>query len=85
MTSRISTGASLQSPGVAHRTPRQLELRRRIEALIGLAAPALDLVLFAGEQVSKVAGRNQIDPDPPRRIGDPAVRTPLGGPPDGEG
>jgi hypothetical protein len=39
-------------------------------------------VLFAGEQVSKVAGRNQIDPDPPRRIGDRA-RTPLGGPPDG--
>jgi hypothetical protein len=83
MTSRISTRASLQSPAVAHRTAAQLALRRRIEALIGLAAPALDLVLFAGEQVSKVAGRNQIDPEPPRRIGDRAIRTPLGGPPDG--
>jgi hypothetical protein len=58
-------------------------MRRRIEALIRLAAPALDLVLFAGEQVSRVAGRNEIDPEPPRRLGDPSVRTPLGGPPDG--
>ena len=58
-------------------------MRRRIEGLIRLAAPALDLVLFAGEQVSRVAGRNQIDPDPPRRLGDRAARTPLGGPPDG--
>ena len=68
---------------MAHRTPTQLALQRRIESLIRLAAPALDLVLFAGEQVSRVAGRNQIDPEPPRRIGDRATRTPLGGPPDG--
>ncbi len=54
-----------------------------MEALIGLAAPVLDLILFAGEQVSRVAGRNQIHPDPPRRLGDREVRTPLGGPPDG--
>jgi hypothetical protein len=58
-------------------------MRRRIEALIRLAAPALDLVLFAGERVSRVAGRNQLDPEPPRRVGDRAARTPLGGPPDG--
>ena len=66
---------------MAHRTPGQLALQRRIESLIRLAAPALDLVLFAGEQVSRVAGRNQIDPEPPRRIGDrepraTAVRAP---------
>jgi hypothetical protein len=85
MTSRISTRASLQSRAVAHRTPRQLALRRRIEALIRLAAPALDLVLFAGEQVSRVAGRNQIDPEPPRRIGDRDARTSLAGAPDGAG
>jgi hypothetical protein len=83
MTSRISTRASLQSPAVAHRTPTQLAVRRRIEALIRLAAPALDLVLFAGDRISRVAGRNEIDPEPPRRIGDRSVRTPLGGPPDG--
>jgi hypothetical protein len=83
MTSRISTRASLQSRAVAHRTPTQLSLQRRIEALIRLAAPALDLVLFAGERVSRVAGRNELDPEPPRRLGDRSARTPLGGPPDG--
>jgi hypothetical protein len=83
MTSRISTRASLQSRAVAHRTAGQLALQRRIEALIRVLAPALDLVLFAGEQVSRVAGRNQVDPDPPRRIGDRAARTSLAGPPDG--
>jgi hypothetical protein len=83
MTSRISTAASLQSRAVAHRTPSQLALRRRIEAVIRLAAPVLDVVLFAGEQVSRVAGRNEIDPEPPRRIGDRDARTSLAGPPDG--
>ena len=60
-------------------------MRRRVEALIRLAAPVLDGVLYAGEQVSRVAGRNQIDPDPPRRLGGRAARTPLGGPPEDGG
>jgi hypothetical protein len=68
---------------VAHRTPGQLALRRRIETLIRLAAPVLDVVLFAGERVSRVAGRNEIDPEPPRRIGDRDVRSSLAGPPEG--
>ena len=68
---------------MAHRTPTQLALQRRIESLIRVAAPALDLILFAGAKLSRVAGRNQIDPDPPRRLGDREARTPLGGPPDG--
>jgi hypothetical protein len=68
---------------VAHRTAAQLARRRRIERLIGLAAPALDLLLFAGERVSRVAGRNEIDPDPPRRLGDRIPRTRIGGPPGG--
>jgi hypothetical protein len=83
MTSRISTRASLQSRAVAHRTPGQLALQRRIESLIRLAAPVLDVVLFAGEQVSRVAGRNDVDPDPPRRIDDREARTSLARPPDG--
>ena len=70
---------------MAHRTPGQVALRGRIEGLISLAAPVLDLVLFAGERVSRVAGRNEIDPEPPRRIGDRDIRTRLGGPPDGVG
>jgi hypothetical protein len=83
MTSRISTRASLQSRAVAQRTPAQQALQRQVEGLIRLVAPVLDVVLFAGEQVSRVAGRNQIDPDPPRRLGDREVRTSLAGPPDG--
>ncbi len=64
---------------MAPRTPTQLANRRRVEAVIGLAAPALDLVLFAGERLSRVAGRNDVDPEPPR-LGRRPARTPLGGP-----
>ena len=79
----MSTRASLQSRAVANRTAGQLALQHRIEGVIRLIAPVLDVVLFAGEQVSRVAGRNEIDPDPPRRLGDRSVRSSLAGPPDG--
>jgi hypothetical protein len=46
-----------------------------MEALIGLAAPWLDLVLYAGDRVSRVAGRNDIDPEPPRRLGTDGSRS----------
>lgn len=36
-------------------TPRQQLRRRRFEGLIGLAAPLLDLVLAAGDRVSRIA------------------------------
>jgi hypothetical protein len=36
-------------------TPQQQLLRSRFETLIGLAAPLLDLVLVAGERVSRIA------------------------------
>ena len=52
---------------MALRTPSQLATRRRIEAGIRLMAPLLDLVLAAGDRVSRVAGRNQIEPEPARR------------------
>jgi len=52
---------------MAHRTLSQLATRRRFEAGIRLAAPLLDLVLAAGDRISRVAGRNQIEPEPPRR------------------
>lgn len=64
---------------MAYRTPSQLATRRRIERLIGMAAPILDLVLFAGHHVSRVAGRNQLDPEPARRgTGSGAIRTRSG-------
>jgi hypothetical protein len=62
---------------VPHRTPGQLARRRRIEGAIRLVAPALDLLLFAGDRVSRVAGRNEVPPDPPRRL-DGGARTPIG-------
>ena len=62
-------------------TPSQRALRRRFETVIGAAAPALDLVLFAADRVSRVVGRDQIDPEPPRRLlsHGSSVRTPTGG------
>jgi hypothetical protein len=41
---------------VATPTPQQVRLRERFEALIGLAAPILDLVLAAGDRLSRVTG-----------------------------
>ena len=84
MTSRMSTAARVynRSP-VAALTPAQHLRVRRIEALIRVAAPALDLLLYAGDRVSRIAGRNQIDPEPPRRtMAARAARTPIGGPPE---
>ena len=64
---------------MSHRTQRQLANRRRVEGVIGLAAPLLDVLLYAGDRLSRVAGRNDIDPEPPR-LGRRQSRTPLGGP-----
>ena len=67
---------------MAFRTPSQLVRRRRIEGALRLASPFLDLVLAAGDRVSRVAGRNEIDPEPPRRALPADARTSLGGGPD---
>jgi hypothetical protein len=39
-------------------TPEQRRTRERVESLIGLAAPVLNLVLAAGERISRV-----VEPD----------------------
>jgi hypothetical protein len=39
---------------VAELTPSQLKTRERVESLIGLAAPALDLVLLVGDRISRL-------------------------------
>jgi hypothetical protein len=41
---------------VANPTPQQQALRDRVERLIALAAPALDLVLAAGDRLSRILG-----------------------------
>jgi hypothetical protein len=61
---------------VSQLTRAQLARRRRVEALIGLAAPALDLLLFAGDRVSRVAGRHEIPPEPARRTLTPPADRP---------
>jgi hypothetical protein len=84
MTSRMSTTARVynRSP-VAALTPAQRLRVRRIEALIRVMAPALDVLLFAGDRLSRVAGRNEIEPEPARRtMGAGSARTPIGGPPE---
>jgi hypothetical protein len=67
---------------MAARSPSQLANRARIEALLRLAAPALDLLLAAGDRVSRVAGRGETAPEPARRSIGSGSRTPLGGGPD---
>ena len=56
--------------------------RARIEALLRIVAPALDLLLAAGDRVSRVAGRGEVEPEPSRRSLRAEARTPLGGGPD---
>ena len=47
-------------------TPDQLRTRRRVESLIRLMAPALDLVLAAGDRVSRLVERDDVEYYPPR-------------------
>jgi hypothetical protein len=69
---------------VAPPSPTQLAWRRRIEAALRVAAPALDLLLAVGDRVSRVVAHDDDDLDslPPataapvpshRRVG-PGVR-----------
>jgi hypothetical protein len=47
-------------------TPEQLRRTRRVETLIRLMAPALDLVLAAGDRVSRIVERDDPEYYPPR-------------------
>jgi len=47
-------------------TPDQFRTRERVEALIRLAAPALDLVLAVGERVSRLVEPEDTEYYPPR-------------------
>ena len=77
-TTKTSDGFVVGSiAGMAVRNASQLARRRQVEAGLRLVAPLLDLVLAAGDRLSRVAGRNEIAPEPPRRAlraGDQARR-----------
>lgn len=56
-------------------TPTQIAWRGRIEAALRVAAPALDLLLFAGDRLSRVVDRDELDAPPPARRLDAARET----------
>ena len=47
-------------------TPAQLRTRERVEGLIRLASPMLDLVLAVGDRVSRVVEPTDVEYYPPR-------------------
>jgi hypothetical protein len=65
---------------VAPLTPDQVRTRERVEAVIRLAAPALDLVLTVGERVSRLVEPEDTEYYPPRarREGPPPTSEPGG-------
>ena len=60
-------------------SPTQLAWRGRIEAVIRLAEPALNLLLSAGERVSRTVEPEDLEWAPPRAASAPAP-PPLVGP-----
>jgi hypothetical protein len=51
---------------MAPMTPDQVRTRRRVEGVIKVIAPALDLVLAAGDRISRVVEREDVEYYPPR-------------------
>ena len=47
-------------------TPEQLRKRERAETFIGLVAPALNLILAAGDRLSRIVERDDQEYYPPR-------------------
>ena len=52
---------------MAQPSPTQLAWRRRVESALAIVAPALDLVLAAGDRLSRAVERDDLDWVPPRR------------------
>ncbi len=60
---------------MAQLTPEQLRTRERVEGVIRVMAPFLDIVLKAGERLSRIVEREDYEYYPPR------TGTGAGGPP----
>jgi len=54
---------------MAQLTPDQLRMRERVESLIRLAAPGLNLMLAAGERLSRLVEPDDPEYYPPRSSG----------------
>lgn len=80
-------GARLRVPHtiapVATPTSSQLQWRRRVEAVLRVVEPGLNLLLAAGDRLSRVADREGLDARPlPRRVDTPRQpRRVTAGPP----
>jgi hypothetical protein len=57
---------ALQSAAVAPLTPDQLRKRERAETVIRLMAPALNLILAAGDRLSRIVEREDLEYYPAR-------------------
>jgi hypothetical protein len=57
-------------------TPSQLRTRRRVESIIRVMAPALDLVLAAGDRMSRIVEREDAEYYPPRATRPPEALPP---------
>ena len=57
-------------------TPTQRQWRARIETVLRLAAPALDLYLAAGDRLSRAVEREDLDWVPPRTAISPGEHEP---------
>jgi hypothetical protein len=55
-------------------TPQQQAWRGRVEALIRLMEPGLNLILAVGERIARVAEPEDLDYYPPRRLSDDGHR-----------
>jgi hypothetical protein len=51
---------------MARMTPGQVRTRRRVESVIRVIAPALDLVLAAGDRISRIVEPEDVEYYPPR-------------------
>ncbi len=58
---------SYTSALMAQPSPTQLAWRRRVETGLTVLAPALDLLLAAGDRLSRAVERDDLDWVPPRR------------------
>jgi hypothetical protein len=56
---------------MAQLTPDQRRMRERFESVIRLAAPGLNLVLAAGERLSRLVEPDDPDYYPPRATAEP--------------
>jgi hypothetical protein len=66
---------------MARLTPAQLRWRNRIETLIRLMQPGLDLMLLAGDRLSRAVDRSDDEPVPAIRFPDDVRPLAPGQPP----